>query len=239
MTLRHGDLRNLVDDIIEIDSYQSKMGADEDVTTISISVKNKPAADDLMSFVEKGYDFVLDAEVTSGEQADGMYRVFIEIDRSRRIADEIMTVMDGVKKLADLDDFKFRYYKSFRSVPLTQEELEDIVPKTAEEYQEVKTAAHMDNYTNFFNKSFVESVKMNGDRLVIQKKWADPLDMKFVDFGDSSTVYANMTESFNFNDYPEILFMTKYIGDYNISKYGDYITLENDGKTLVVQRDLV
>ena len=119
MTLRHGDLRNLVDDIIEIDSYQSKMGADEDVTTISISVKNKPAADDLMNFVEKGYDFVLDSEVTSGEQADGMYRVFIEIDRSRRIADEIMTVMNGVKKLADLDDFKFRYYKSFRSVPLT------------------------------------------------------------------------------------------------------------------------
>ena len=36
--------------------------------------------------------------------------------------------------------------------------------------------------------------------------------------------------------YPEILFLTKYLGDYNISKYGDKLVLENQGKALVVKR---
>ena len=39
------------------------------------------------------------------------------------------------------------------------------------------------------------------------------------------------------NDYAEILFLTKYLGDYNISKFGDKtLTLEQADKTLVVER---
>ena len=32
------------------------------------------------------------------------------------------------------------------------------------------------------------------------------------------------------------IFLCKYIGDYNITKYGDKLTFENAGKTLVVER---
>ena len=39
------------------------------------------------------------------------------------------------------------------------------------------------------------------------------------------------------NDYAEILFLTKYIGDYNITKFGNRtLTLENKGHMLVVER---
>ena len=38
------------------------------------------------------------------------------------------------------------------------------------------------------------------------------------------------------NAYPEILFLTKYIGDYNISKYGDKLVFENEDKALVLKR---
>jgi hypothetical protein len=38
--------------------------------------------------------------------------------------------------------------------------------------------------------------------------------------------------------YPEILFLTKYFGDYNISKYGDNFVFENQGKGLVLKRIL-
>ena len=39
------------------------------------------------------------------------------------------------------------------------------------------------------------------------------------------------------NDYSEILFLTKYIGDYNVMKYGTKtLTFENEGYTLVVER---
>ena len=43
-------------------------------------------------------------------------------------------------------------------------------------------------------------------------------------------------ESFNTNDFAEIIFLSKYIGDYNITKYGNKFTLDNSGHTLVVER---
>ena len=78
MGLRLGDLKDNVDHIFEIDSFKSKMGTDADIVTLSFSVKEKHAADDLMNFIEKGYPFVLDADATAGEQSDGSYKVFVE-----------------------------------------------------------------------------------------------------------------------------------------------------------------
>ena len=34
----------------------------------------------------------------------------------------------------------------------------------------------------------------------------------------------------------EIIFLTKYIGDYNITKYGNKLTFENNEQTLVLER---
>jgi len=85
MALNQGDLRYCVDNIFEIDSYQSKMGTDDKIVVLSFRVKPSQAAEDLVNFIEKGYDFVLDADKTSGEQTDGYYRVFVEIERNKNI----------------------------------------------------------------------------------------------------------------------------------------------------------
>ena len=39
MSLRQGDLRHMVDDIFEIDSFKSKMGDDKNICVLSFSVK--------------------------------------------------------------------------------------------------------------------------------------------------------------------------------------------------------
>jgi hypothetical protein len=36
--------------------------------------------------------------------------------------------------------------------------------------------------------------------------------------------------------YAEMLYLTKYLGDYNISKYGDKLVFENKDKALVLKR---
>ena len=99
MTLKQGDLHDLVYHIMEIDSYKSKMGSDKDIITMSFSVKNKEAADDLESFLEKGYNFVLDADATSGETSDGTYKVFVEIERHKDAPGQILEIANGIKNL--------------------------------------------------------------------------------------------------------------------------------------------
>ena len=93
-----------------------------------------------------------------------------------------------------------------------------------------------ENYKNFFNRSFVESVDMIDDILTIKRPWADPIKFRFIEFGDAVETVNNITESFNPNAYPELIFLTKYIGDYNITKYGNKITLENKNKVVVLER---
>lgn len=234
MSLKAGDLRHLVDNILEIDSYKSKMGDDANIVTLSFNITNKQAADDLNEFIEKGYGFVLDSDVTAGEQSDGKYRVFVEIERDKHTPDNIFEIMDGVSKLSGIDAFKFRYYKNFRSEELTVENLTNVVPTDPDAYGITATESNLNNYKNFFNKSYLEESRMDGNRLIIKKAYADPIAFEFIDFGDKEAVQIN--EKFNVDAYPEILFLTKYIGEYHISKYGDKLVFENRGKSLVLKR---
>ena len=241
MSLQQYDLKDLVDNILEIDGYKSKMGADKDIVTVAFATKTKESADDLASFIERGYTFVLDADATSGEQADGTYKVFVEMQRDNEVGEQIMELANGVENLTGMGDIKFRYHKEFRSKPLTLEELNGVVPVDPDLYgvdSEILSdmSESMNNYTNFFNKSMVENITMWGDMLTIKKIWADPVAFKFVDFGPTQTTLDNITESFNINDFSEIIFLSKYVGDYNITKYGNKLTFENNGQTLVLER---
>ena len=41
MSLRAGDLVNLIDSVFEVDSFSSKMGDDKNIVTLSFSVQDK------------------------------------------------------------------------------------------------------------------------------------------------------------------------------------------------------
>jgi hypothetical protein len=237
MALRSNDLHDLVDGIFEIDSYASKMGDDANIVTLSFSVITKEAADDLVNFLEKGYSFVLDADATAGEQSDGTYKVFVELERNKNVPEQIFEITDGISKLTNHDELKFRYYKSFRSVPSNLDSIKEAVPIDPDSYGIKKDQFGMDNYKQFFNNSYLESIDMYNDTLKLKKAYADPLMLEFVDFGDTKTIKNNIKGTFNLNEsYPEILFLTKYVGDYNISKYGENLVFENEDKALVLKR---
>jgi len=236
MTLKQGDLHDLVYHVLEIDSYKSKMGSDEEIITLSFSAKTKESADDLMNFVERGYEFVLDADVTPGEQSDGTYKIFVELERNKDAPNQILEIIDGIKNLAQVESFRFRYYKNWKSYPLTNDSLTEMLPLDSTDYATKVNESNLDNYKNFFNKSFIESVDMWDDVLCLKKAYANPLYFKFIDFGNTTETIQSINESFNPYDFAEIIFLSKYIGDYNITKYGNKLTFENKGKTLVVER---
>ena len=112
MSLREGDLEDLIYSVFEIDSFASKMGDDKNIVTLSFSIKDKAPADDLVKFLESGYGFILDADATAGEQSDGTYKVFVELERDKKVNENIMEIIDGVTKLGNMQDVKFRYYKN-------------------------------------------------------------------------------------------------------------------------------
>jgi|TARA_B110000858_G_scaffold196580_1_gene255748 hypothetical protein len=237
MGLHQGDLKDLVYNIFEIDSYKSKMGNDKDIVTLSFSTLTKESGEDLVDFIEKGYNFVLDADVTAGEQSDGTYKVFVEMERKTSVPQEIMELINGLKSLCELDEFKYRYYKSFDSTAIDEELLGGSIPLTAEDYEMTVNESNLNNYKNFFNKSYIEDIIINENTIKIKKAYADPLLFEYITFNDKQTILETINGKFDLMEsYPEILFLTKYVGDYNISKYGDSLVFENEDKALVLKR---
>lgn len=232
MGLRVNDLESLLDNIIEIDSYKSKMGKDSDIVTIAFSVLGESPAKDLENFLEKGYPFVLDADVSTGEQEDGMYKVFVEIERNDDISNQIMEISDGVRKLTNTENLRFRYYKNFKSFDLSEENLTNNIPTSKDAYEATINETRYENYKNFFTNSYFESVNMVGNTLIVKNTYAQPLRFDVTEFGKDVTI----NESVNMNDMAEVIFLTKYLGDYNITKYGNSIVLANEGYHLKLKR---
>ena len=233
-----GDLKMLVDNIFEIDSYASKMGSDKDIVVLSFTVEQQAAADDLVNFVERGYEFVLDADATPGELSDGKYKVFVEMERSRHVPEQIIELLDGVGKLSEVDNFKFRYYKSFQSQDVSEVALKETIPVSKEDYDIAIQENKLNNFTNFFGRSYLENINVDDNDITFQKKYAEPLRMRIKDFGITESVYNRapgriMIES---KDMAEVLYITKYVGNYNINKVGNVFIFEHEKFAVALEK---
>ena len=171
--LEMGDLKRLVHNELHIDEYKSKMGDDADVCVLSFKVNGKEPSTDLVGFIEKGYNYVLDADVSSGEKEDGDYLVFIELDRTPELPGQIMKMMQDLMNLTeqDLEDWRVRYRKSTNEFELTEENLASTIPLTPEEYTQryeqeqkeidaLKSAAGIEVTTKAPTNEYTESLRI-------------------------------------------------------------------------------
>lgn len=135
--LEYGDLRRLVHPKLHIDEFKSKMGDDADVIVLSFKVKEKQPSEDFEAFIERGYEWVLDADFGSGDFEDGEFLVFVEMDRTPHAATHIIKLLTDIMNLTgqDLEDWKFQYSKDKKEYPISIENLRRIVPMTSEIYQ--------------------------------------------------------------------------------------------------------
>jgi hypothetical protein len=154
--LKIGDLNYLVSDTIHIDEYNSKMGQPNDVVTMSFKIRDIMPANDLVSFLENGYDFVLDADVSTGEVSDNERLVFVEMQRRPNIFKYISEMLTDLDHLTGInrDKWKFRWYKSSDYLPMNEENFNKVVPLDASKYDE-----SIENFTKIKN----ESAQLNKD----------------------------------------------------------------------------
>jgi hypothetical protein len=98
-SLDYMDMDGQISDKITVDEYAAKMGKDKDIVTITFKVNSELAANDLVVWFERGYDFVLDASVSDGEIEPGTYLVFVEIERRSRVPERILRLLSDLETL--------------------------------------------------------------------------------------------------------------------------------------------
>jgi len=236
-SLKSGDLRNLVDKVFGIDGHKSKIGNDEDTVVLSFTVRNEEPAKDLENFVEMGFTYVLDADVTHGEGDDGKYQVFVELERSRHVAEQVYEIIEGIKKLTDMDDMRFRYFKGFTSQPATLPELTAGIPKDRSSYKLATEEHKLNNFSEFFRNSYADKMIVD-ESLQFKSTYGERVKFEIVNSGPKSDVYDSIQGPImlEHRDISEVLFLTKLIGNYNITKISDTFIFENSGWAVALKR---
>lgn len=236
--LRPMDLKEMVHPTFDVDTFRSKMGEDRDVCVVAFQVKDRSPARDLMEFIEKGYDFVLDSDVSAGENTNGEYSVFVEISRTPKLAEQIKELMYGVKKLTGIDDFKFKYHKEHQVHEVTEDTLKSLIPPTAKEYDNKMNKLKTEDVKKFFTKTLMDDLTLEGDVITIHKPFNKKVQLQIVKDSPTESILEGIDDGFSVDEAAtsEMFWLTKVLGDYSINKVGENFVFNNGSRSMLLKR---
>lgn len=133
--LDYHDFEGQLHDVVTIDEYSAKIGKDSDIVTLTFTVNSKAAAEDLVSWLEIGYDYILDASVSDGEIEPGKYLVFAEMNRRTSVPQRICELLSDLETLTaiPIEDWKIEIEKE--QFPAKEEILKEKITLSPHEYR--------------------------------------------------------------------------------------------------------
>ena len=133
-----GQLRNLVDAIVSIDQYKSKIDEDRNMVVLAFEVMNEMAAGDLSNFIETGAYDVEDTEVSASTNVDGNYMIYVEMRRGSKLHETIRKILDDVSKLTEIESWQYNTGKN--GILQSIDNLEEMIINDPVRYQSVQEA---------------------------------------------------------------------------------------------------
>lgn len=232
--LRPLDLEHMVYPFFEVDTYRSKMGEDQDVCVLSFQLKDRSPAKDLMDFIEKGFHYVLDADVSAGESNDGDYYVFVELPRESHLTKHITDILYGITKLTGIADFKFKFHTNEAQYDATEENLNAVIPSSPADYVAMLGDIRTEGVRKFFTKTLMDDFTLEGDTITIIKPFGNRIKLQLV----QENAILEGTEGYAMDEatMSEIFWLTKVLGDYNINKLGENFVFSNKNNTMLLKR---
>ena len=237
--LRSGDLKNYVSEIFSVDRYSSKMGEDQDIVVLGFHVQEKNPAVDLMEFIEKGYPFILDADMSAGEEMDGKYQVFVELERSPKLAEQLNELLKDIGQLCDCKDWRFRYHNAPASLEFNEDTISKNVPLTKEDYQLKQLSIKENDIKEFFDQG-ASTIELSEDNtLTFKRPWAGNIQVKFIAIGDYEQVKHTVPGRLSLDEasQSQMFFLAKYLGNYDFNKIGNKFLIRNGSKAVVIEKD--
>lgn len=141
--LDYHDMKNVVLPNLSIDEYAAKMGDDSDIVTLAFTVKSNLAGKDLVSWLEIGYDYVLDASVSEGELEPGKWLVFVEMKRRSNVPKKIIDILKDLKTLTDLDLKDWTITVNDEDYDADEDVLKQVIILSPNEYKKEKESSEL------------------------------------------------------------------------------------------------
>jgi hypothetical protein len=134
--LDYHDLDGQLDPLLSVDEYAAKMGKDCDIITLAFIIRNEKAGEDLVAWFERGYNFVLDAQVSEGELSPGKYLIFVEMARRLAAPKRIIEILDDLTTLTDIPLKEWKIKIDDKEYPAEEEKIEPMMILSPHIYRE-------------------------------------------------------------------------------------------------------
>jgi hypothetical protein len=192
-----------------------------------------------MEFIEKGYPFVLDADMSSGEERDGKYQVFVEIERTPQLQEQLKELLGGMGQLCGLREWRFRYQKESSSVEFNEDNAVKHIPMTSEAYQSKVVAIKENDVQEFFDQGAMDVTLDENNMLTFKRPYAGDIEAKFIAIGDYEDVKNIVPGKLSLDEasQSQMFFLAKYMGSYDINKIGNKFLIRNGNKAVVIEKN--
>lgn len=155
MGARENSLRNLIEPLVSVDQYKSKSGDDKNVVVIAIKINKKDPALDLSQFLETGLPDAIDVDLSPGPDHNGLYTVFVELQRNSKTFEMCDKIFKDIKTLdSNLKTITFVSYENKTPQEWSREAFDSSIITSSYDY-EIKhnpDAKEIDSRIKFLNK---------------------------------------------------------------------------------------
>lgn len=228
----------MIDSIFTVDQYQSKMGNDRDVVVLKFRAADKEPAIDLMEFIEKGYPFVLDADRSSGEERDGYYSVFVELERVLTAPSQIKDLLNGISQLCDIKAWRFRWYKDQRAFDFSESAFAENIPLSREAYDQRMNSTTETEVVEFFDQGAIDDITLEDGIITFNKPFAESLTANFIAIGEYNILKNTLKGGIQLDEssQSQMTYLNKYLGNYDINKIENHFLIRNGDQAVILSK---
>jgi hypothetical protein len=242
MSLQHGDLRGVILPEISIDEFEPKAGEDVDVIVVAFYLTDQDPAEDLNTFIQRGFIDTLDVEVSPNTDEEGRYLVFVEMNRDDTFPNKFQALVTDVTNLTGEMDWQVKtYFSDGQSFSFNDPALYNYVIIDPADYvpkDKFKMKDMVEGIEDFFKTSLVSNLTINGNTVTVQGR-SHKVVMEVVDVGDYDAVIGRnfLSESaFGVNTNPyEAKVLANIMGNCQILPLGKFLCVNSGDKVMLLK----
>jgi|TARA_Y100000114_G_C11753958_1_gene325865 hypothetical protein len=230
-SINHLEMQNYISEKISIDSFAAKLGKDEDVSVLKFQSNNKTVAEDLVNYIETGCNFILDADMSPAKNEQGLYNIFVEIERNEDLPKKIIEVIRDIEQVSGMLPWQFSFYKNENFYQLTDDNLNTIIPTSPSQYTLLTDDTIEEDIKQFFESASIVTKRIKGKKLILKKAFTSH-EMIIESFNrDVKGTYKIDRESSE-----QASYLSHWLGStYSVVKVDDLFKITNGTKSIVAK----
>jgi len=231
-SILHHEMKDFITPFISVDSHKAKLGRDSDVSVLKFESSDKDVAKDLVSFIESGYKFVLDADHSPSKNNNGSFDIFVEVERNNELPQNIIKLTRDIEHVTGMMPWKFSFYKNESTHKLTAENLLNQIPTNPSEYEFLTSETVDEDISKFFESANINNITRDGKTLTLNKLFSKHVfEMKSVNSTNSKGTYKIDASSETQSTY-----INSWLGSgFRVVKFEDAFKVSKDEETLILK----